>query len=199
MKLIEVKGLTKSFGSEALLKDFSLDISEGEIVAVMGPSGIGKSTLLNIIGGLDREYEGSISYDKKIFEGIEVPFPFVFQESESLLPWKSVEDNVRIAGRQLAQEEIDDALKSVGLYEHRRKKPSELSGGMKQRVSLARALVCRSRVLLLDEPFASLDSEMRTKLQLLVKDLCKSKGITVIMVTHDRSEAEAMADRIVFI
>jgi ABC-type nitrate/sulfonate/bicarbonate transport system ATPase subunit len=199
MKLIEVKGLTKSFGSEALLKDFSLDISEGEIVAVMGPSGIGKSTLLNIIGGLDREYEGSISYDKKIFEGIEVPFPFVFQESESLLPWKSVEDNVRIAGRQLAQDEIDDALKSVGLYEHRRKKPSELSGGMKQRVSLARALVCRSRVLLLDEPFASLDSEMRTKLQLLVKDLCKSKGITVIMVTHDRREAEAMADRIVFI
>ena len=199
MKLIEVKGLTKSFGSESLLKNFSLDISEGEIVAVMGPSGIGKSTLLNIIGGLDREYEGSISYDKKIFEGIEVPFPFVFQESESLLPWKSVEDNVRIAGRRLAQEEIDDALKSVGLYEHRRKKPSELSGGMKQRVSLARALVCRSRVLLLDEPFASLDSEMRTKLQLLVKDLCKSKRITVIMVTHDRSEAEAMADRIVFI
>ncbi len=199
MKLIEVKGLTKSFGSEALLKDFSLEIGEGEIVAVMGPSGIGKSTLLNIIGGLDREYEGSISYDKKIFEGIEVPFPFVFQESESLLPWKSVEDNVRIAGRQLAQEEIDDALKSVGLYEHRRKKPSELSGGMKQRVSLARALVCRSRVLLLDEPFASLDSEMRTKLQLLVKDLCKSKGITVIMVTHDRSEAEVMADRIVSI
>ena len=99
MKLIEVKGLTKSFGSESLLKNFSLDISEGEIVAVMGPSGIGKSTLLNIIGGLDREYEGSISYDKKIFEGIEVPFPFVFQESESLLPWKSVEDNVRIAGR----------------------------------------------------------------------------------------------------
>jgi len=87
MKLIEVKGLTKSFGSEALLKDFSLEIGEGEIVAVMGPSGIGKSTLLNIIGGLDREYEGSISYDKKIFEGIEVPFPFVFlgiRESPSM-------------------------------------------------------------------------------------------------------------------
>jgi ABC-type nitrate/sulfonate/bicarbonate transport system ATPase subunit len=199
MKLIEVKGLTKSFGSETLLKDFALDIGEGEIVAVMGPSGIGKSTLLNIIGGLDKVYEGSISYDQKVFDGIEVPFPFVFQESESLLPWKTVEDNVRIAGKRLTQEEINEALKSVGLYEHRQKKPSELSGGMKQRVSLARALVCRSRVLLLDEPFASLDSEMRTKLQLLVKDLCRSKGITVIMVTHDRSEAEAMADRIVFI
>jgi ABC-type nitrate/sulfonate/bicarbonate transport system ATPase subunit len=199
MKLIEVKGLTKSFGSETLLKDFSLDIGEGEIVAVMGPSGIGKSTLLNIIGGLDKVYEGSISYDPKVFDGIEVPFPFVFQESESLLPWKTVEDNVRIAGKRLTQEEINEALKSVGLYEHRQKKPTELSGGMKQRVSLARALVCRSRVLLLDEPFASLDSEMRTKLQLLVKDLCRSKGITVIMVTHDRSEAEAMADRIVFI
>lgn len=199
MKLIEVKGLTKAFGSEDLLKDFSLDIGEGEIVAVMGPSGIGKSTLLNIIGGLDKEYEGSISYDPGIFDGIDVPFPFVFQESESLLPWKTVEDNVRIAGRRLTQDEIDDALKSVGLYEHRHKKPGELSGGMKQRVSLARALVCRSRVLLLDEPFASLDSEMRTRLQLLVKDLCKSKGITVIMVTHDIAEAEAMADRIVSI
>ncbi|MBP1917918.1 ABC transporter ATP-binding protein [Youngiibacter multivorans] len=199
MKLIEVKGLKKSFGSEYLLKDFSLDIGEGEIVAVMGPSGIGKSTLLNIIGGLDKEYEGSISYDPRIFDGIDVPFPFVFQESESLLPWKTVEDNVRIAGRRLTQDEIDDALKSVGLYEHRHKKPGELSGGMKQRVSLARALVCRSRVLLLDEPFASLDSEMRTRLQLLVKDLCKSKGITVIMVTHDIAEAEAMADRIVSI
>lgn len=199
MKLIEVKGLTKAFGSEDLLKDFSLDIGEGEIVAVMGPSGIGKSTILNIIGGLDKEYEGSISYDPRIFDGIDVPFPFVFQESESLLPWKTVEDNVRIAGRRLTQDEIDDALKSVGLYEHRHKKPGELSGGMKQRVSLARALVCRSRVLLLDEPFASLDSEMRTRLQLLVKDLCKSKGITVIMVTHDIAEAEAMADRIVSI
>jgi len=163
----------------------------------MGPSGIGKSTLLNIIGGLDKDFEGTISYDPKVFDGIDVPFPFVFQESESLLPWKTVEDNVRIAGKSLTQEEIDEALKSVGLYDHRRKKPSELSGGMKQRVSLARALVCRSRVMLLDEPFASLDPDMRSRLQELVRDLSRSKGIAMLIVTHDRSEAEAMADRIV--
>ncbi|ETA79928.1 ABC transporter ATP-binding protein [Youngiibacter fragilis] len=197
MKLIEVRNLSKSFGKETLLKDFSLDIGEGEIVAVMGPSGIGKSTLLNIIGGLDKDFEGTISYDPKVFDGIDVPFPFVFQESESLLPWKTVEDNVRIAGKSLTQEEIDEALKSVGLYDHRRKKPSELSGGMKQRVSLARALVCRSRVMLLDEPFASLDPDMRSRLQELVRDLSRSKGIAMLIVTHDRSEAEAMADRIV--
>lgn len=197
MKLIEIRNLSKSFGEEALLKDFSLDIGEGEIVAVMGPSGIGKSTLLNIIGGLDKDYEGTISYDPKIFEGIDVPFPFVFQESESLLPWKNVEDNVRIAGKNLTQEETDEALKSVGLYEHRLKKPRELSGGMKQRVSLARALVCKSRVMLLDEPFASLDPDMRLRLQELVRDLSRSKGIAMLIVTHDRSEAEAMADRIV--
>lgn len=199
MKLIEVRNLSKSFGNETLLKDFSLDIGEGEIVAVMGPSGIGKSTLLNIIGGLDKEYGGAISYDPKVFEGVDVPFPFVFQESESLLPWKTVEDNVRIAGKYLTQEEIDEALKSVGLYDHRRKKPSELSGGMKQRVSLARALVCRSRVMLLDEPFASLDPDMRSRLQELVRDLSRSKGIAMLIVTHDRSEAEAMADRIIVI
>lgn len=197
MKLIEIRNLSKSFGDETLLKDFSLDIGEGEIVAVMGPSGIGKSTLLNIIGGLDKDYEGTISYDPKIFEGIDVPFPFVFQESESLLPWKNVEDNVRIAGKHLTQEEIDEAIKSVGLYEHRRKKPRELSGGMKQRVSLARALVCKSRVMLLDEPFASLDPDMRSRLQELVRDLSRSKGIAMLIVTHDRSEAEAMADKIV--
>lgn len=197
MKLIEVRNISKSFGDEVLLKDFSLDLGEGEIVAVMGPSGIGKSTLLNIIGGLDKDFEGTISYDPRIFEGIDVPFPFVFQESVSLLPWKNVEDNVRIAGKRLTDEEIHDALKSVGLFEHRKKKPSELSGGMKQRVSLARALVCRSRVMLLDEPFASLDNDMRTKLQELIRDLSRTKGIAMLIVTHDRSEAEAMADRII--
>lgn len=199
MKLIEVKNLTKSYGSETLLKDFSMEIKEGEIVAVMGPSGIGKSTLLNIIGGLDQDFEGSITYAPQVFEGIDVPFPFVFQESHSLLPWKTVEDNVKIAGRRLAQEEIDEALQAVGLYEHRKKKPRELSGGMKQRVSLARALVCKSRVMLLDEPFASLDSEMRSKLQELVKNLSRTKGIALLLVTHERSEAEAMADRIIII
>lgn len=199
MTLIKVENLTKSYGTETLLKDFSLEIGEGEIVAVMGPSGIGKSTLLNIIGGLDQEFEGSLTYAPQVFEGIDVPFPFVFQESHSLLSWKTVEDNVRIAGKHLAPEEIDEALQAVGLYEHRKKKPRELSGGMKQRVSLARALVCKSRVMLLDEPFASLDSEMRSKLQELVKNLSRTKGIALLLVTHERSEAEAMADRIIII
>lgn len=199
MILIEVTNLTKSFGEETVLKNFSMTLEEGEIVAVMGSSGRGKSTLLNILGGLDKEYIGIVQYAPEVFRETEIPFPFVFQESHSLLPWKSVEDNVRIAGKRLTQARIEEALTSVGLYEHREKKPGELSGGMKQRVSLARALVCNARVMLLDEPFASLDEEMRRKLQELIKGLSKSKNIAMVLVTHERSEAETLADRIIFL
>lgn len=199
MRLIEVINLTKSFGEETVLKNFSMTLEEGEIVAVMGSSGRGKSTLLNILGGLDKEYSGTVQYAPEVFRETEIPFPFVFQESHSLLPWKSVEENVRIAGKRLTQARIEEALTSVGLFEHRKKKPGELSGGMKQRVSLARALVCNARVMLLDEPFASLDEEMRQKLQELIRDLSRSKNIAMVLVTHERSEADTLADRIIFL
>lgn len=199
MRLIEVTNLTKSFGEETVLKNFSMTLEEGEIVAVMGSSGRGKSTLLNILGGLDKEYSGTVQYAPEVFRETEIPFPFVFQESHSLLPWKSVEENVRIAGKQLTQARIEEALTSVGLFEHRKKKPGELSGGMKQRVSLARALVCNAKVMLLDEPFASLDEEMRRKLQELIRDLSRSKNIAMVLVTHERSEADTLADRIIFL
>ncbi len=199
MRLIEVINLTKSFGEETVLKNFSMTLEEGEIVAVMGSSGRGKSTLLNILGGLDKEYSGTVQYAPEVFRETEIPFPFVFQESHSLLPWKSVEENVRIAGKRLTQARIEEALTSVGLFEHRKKKPGELSGGMKQRVSLARALVCNARVMLLDEPFASLDEEMRRKLQELIRDLSRSKNIAMVLVTHERSEADTLADRIIFL
>lgn len=199
MRLIEVINLTKSFGEETVLKNFSMTLEEGEIVAVMGSSGRGKSTLLNILGGLDKEYSGTVQYAPEVFRETEIPFPYVFQESHSLLPWKSVEENVRIAGKRLTQARIEEALTSVGLFEHRKKKPGELSGGMKQRVSLARALVCNARVMLLDEPFASLDEEMRRKLQELIRDLSRSKNIAMVLVTHERSEADTLADRIIFL
>ena len=199
MRLIEVINLTKYFGEETVLKNFSMTLEEGEIVAVMGSSGRGKSTLLNILGGLDKEYSGTVQYAPEVFRETEIPFPYVFQESHSLLPWKSVEENVRIAGKRLTQARIEEALTSVGLFEHRKKKPGELSGGMKQRVSLARALVCNARVMLLDEPFASLDEEMRRKLQELIRDLSRSKNIAMVLVTHERSEADTLADRIIFL
>ena len=199
MRLIEVINLTKYFGEETVLKNLSMTLEEGEIVAVMGSSGRGKSTLLNILGGLDKEYSGTVQYAPEVFRETEIPFPFVFQESHSLLPWKSVEENVRIAGKRLTQARIEEALTSVGLFEHRKKKPGELSGGMKQRVSLARALVCNARVMLLDEPFASLDEEMRRKLQELIRDLSRSKNIAMVLVTHERSEADTLADRIIFL
>ena len=121
MRLIEVINLTKSFGEETVLKNFSMTLEEGEIVAVMGSSGRGKSTLLNILGGLDKEYSGTVQYAPEVFRETEIPFPFVFQESHSLLPWKSVEENVRIAGKRLTQARIEEALTSVGLFEHRKR------------------------------------------------------------------------------
>ena len=197
--IIRIRNLQKWFGSLHVLKGIHLEVAPGEKLVIIGPSGSGKSTLLNILGGLDEEYSGTVQYAPEVFRETEIPFPFVFQESHSLLPWKSVEDNVRIAGKRLTQARIEEALTSVGLYEHREKKPGELSGGMKQRVSLARALVCNARVMLLDEPFASLDEEMRRKLQELIKGLSKSKNIAMVLVTHERSEAETMADRIIFL
>ena len=198
-KLIEIRNLKKTFNKEVLFDNFNMTINEDEILVLMGPSGIGKSTLLNIIGQLDDDYTGTITYDPVLFEGIQVPFPFVFQEFDSILPWKTVEENIRLVRDGITTEELDQLLKMVSLDEHRNKYPAELSGGMKQRVGIGRALICKSRLLLMDEPFGSLDREMRRKLQDFVVELQKKTGITIVMVTHDDDEAERMGTRIVII
>lgn len=198
-KLIEIRNLKKTFNKEVLFDNFNMTINEDEILVLMGPSGIGKSTLLNIIGQLDDEYTGTITYDPVLFEGIQVPFPFVFQEFDSILPWKTVEENIRLVRDGITTEELDHVLKMVSLDEHRNKYPAELSGGMKQRVGIGRALICKSRLLLMDEPFGSLDREMRRKLQDFVVELQKETRLTIVMVTHDNDEAERMGSRIVII
>lgn len=198
-QLIEIRNLKKTFNKEVLFDNFNMTINEDEILVLMGPSGIGKSTLLNIIGQLDDDYTGTITYDPVLFEGIQVPFPFVFQEFDSILPWKTVEENIRLVRDGITTKELDHVLKMVSLDEHRNKYPAELSGGMKQRVGIGRALICKSRLLLMDEPFGSLDREMRRKLQDFVVELQKETGITIVMVTHDNDEAERMGTRIVII
>ena len=194
---IEIKHMKKVFGSEVLFEDFNLKVYENEILVLMGPSGAGKSTLLNVIGQLEAYDGGEIIYHPELFEGIKVPLPFVFQEFDTLLPWKTVEGNIRLVARGLTEAALNEVLETVALSEHRHKKPGALSGGMKQRVGIARALVCHSKILLMDEPFGSLDREMRLKMQDFLLELQLRTGLTIILVTHDPEEAQRLATRII--
>lgn len=195
--LIKLERLKKSFGRELIFEDFSLEVYDNEILVIMGPSGAGKSTLLNVIGQLEPYDSGEIHYHPELFEGTKVPLPFVFQEFDTLLPWKTVEGNIRLVAKDLSETELQAVLDTVALSEHRHKKPSALSGGMKQRVGIARALVCHSKILLMDEPFGSLDRDMRLKMQDFLLDLQARTGLTIVLVTHDLEEAEKLGTRIV--
>lgn len=195
--IISAHNLCKSFGKQQVFKDLNFEIMAGDMVAIVGPSGIGKSTLLNIIGELDTPSSGHVKYDSCLFEGIHIPFPFVFQEHESLLPWLTVEENLQLIQKDLSKDALHDVLEAVELTAHRNKYPSALSGGMKQRVGIARALLCHSKCLLMDEPFGSLDETLKIKLQQLVMSIKAAKNLTVIMVTHDKNDVELMANRII--
>jgi len=195
--MIEIKHLKKSFGREVIFEDLNLEVYDNEILVIMGPSGAGKSTLLNVIGQLEGFDSGEIHYHPDVFEGTKVPLPFVFQEFDTLLPWKTVEDNIRLVTDNLSEDALQAVLDTVALSEHRHKKPGVLSGGMKQRVGIARALVCHSKILLMDEPFGSLDWDMRLKMQDFLLALQRKTGLTIVLVTHDPEEAEKLGTRII--
>ena len=187
-------------GTEAL-RHVSLDVGNGDFLALLGPSGCGKSTLLRLIAGLDRPDAGTLAW-----EGGAPPAPgeigYVFQDA-TLLPWASAADNVflplRLRGRtrRAATAEVEAALAQVGLERFAAARPRELSGGMRMRVSIARALVTRPRLLLMDEPFAALDEFTRFRLQDDLLALWRELGCTVVFVTHSIYEACALARRIV--
>jgi nitrate/nitrite transport system ATP-binding protein len=188
-----------------VLKDITLEVEKGEYVSIIGHSGCGKSTLLNIVAGLTPATNGGV-----ILEGREVNEPgpdraVVFQ-NHSLLPWLTVYDNVRLAvdkvfGRTKSRAERDawtmHNLNLVQMTHAKDKRPSEISGGMKQRVGIARALAMEPKVLLLDEPFGALDALTRAHLQDTVMGLHQKLGNTVMMITHDVDEAVLLSDRIV--
>ncbi|MCD4714803.1 MAG: ABC transporter ATP-binding protein [Clostridiales bacterium] len=197
--LITATGLGKKFGDVYVIKDFNLVLHEKEIVVIMGQSGIGKSTLLNILGKLEPYDEGEIDYDESVFEGIGVPFPFVFQEMDTLLPWKTVKQNISLVNPKASDDLLKELIENVGLTDHQNKFPHELSGGMKQRVGIARALICASKVLLMDEPFGSLDKEMRLKLQDFLLKIQDKYELSIIFVTHDEEEAKRIGHRILTI
>jgi len=201
--VISITGVGKRFESGTVaLADASLQVLQGEFVALLGPSGCGKSTLLRIVAGLEKPSEGRYE--------VMAPAPaaglpavgFVFQEP-TLMPWSTVADNVwlplRLAGqsREQAKPAIDAQLRSVGLTGFESAFPRELSGGMKMRVSIARALVAQPQVLLMDEPFAALDEMTRIRLNEDLLAWAQARRLTIVFVTHSVFEAVTLAQRIV--
>lgn len=204
--LVSLSGVSKVFSNGTVaLRDMSLDIQPGTFVSLLGPSGCGKSTALRIIAGLGEATSGSIDWPTSEFDASGQPHPeigFVFQEP-TLMPWASVFNNVwlplRLKGksRSASREDVMNALEMVGLENFAEAYPRELSGGMKMRVSIARALVTRPKLLLMDEPFAALDEITRFKLNNDLLHLWESFGWTVIFVTHSVFESVYLSDRIV--
>jgi sulfonate transport system ATP-binding protein len=197
---LTIRGLHKSFGDNEVLRGIDLHIPAGQFVAIVGRSGCGKSTLLRLIAGLETATAGAIGFSEDTRpEDVRV----MFQEPR-LLPWAHVLSNVEVGlGRERtspdAQARAGHALAEVGLDDKRANWPAILSGGQKQRVALARALVSRPRVLALDEPLGALDALTRISMQRLLERVWHDQAFTAILVTHDVSEAVALADRVLVI
>ena len=189
--------------SRAIFKDLNLNISAGEFVSICGLSGVGKSTFVRVLAGLISPTSGSVYLDGELVTTPSKSMSFVSQDySRSLFPWLTVTKNVALPfrGKDIAKKDIEsrvaNVLADVGLSNFSHSYPWQLSGGMQQRVAIARALVTRPRLLLLDEPFASVDAHTRFDLEDLVLNLVQEINATTIMVTHDIDEATYMSDRV---
>lgn len=191
------------------IENFNLQINKGEIISILGESGSGKSTMLRIIAGLESAYKGSITiandvvYDEKVFvEPEKRGVGMVFQDY-ALFPHMTVAKNIMFGLKKLdkkaKEERMLEMLKLVNLVEHKDKYPHELSGGQQQRIALARAIAPKPSVLLLDEPFSNLDSHLQNKIRTELKEIIQKANITSIFVTHDKEDARALADRVVFL
>ena len=197
-KIMEVKNICKTYQSQngeiEALKNISFDIYEGEYISIIGPSGCGKSTLLSIISGLENKTSGEIYIDGKI--------GYMLQK-DNLLEWRTIYKNV-LLGLEIQKENtsenrayVEELLKKYGLYDFKDKYPTQLSGGMRQRVALIRTLAIRPKILLLDEAFSALDYQTRLMVTEDVYKILKVENITALMVTHDISEAISMSDRVI--
>jgi spermidine/putrescine transport system ATP-binding protein len=202
--LLSIRNVAKSFGRNPVLRDISLEITEGEFLTILGESGSGKTTLLRIVAGFENASSGELWMGSERLDSLP---PYrrkvntVFQ-NYALFPHLTVEENVayglRVAGRPQAEIEqrVREALDKVRMTDHAAKKPSKISGGQQQRVALARALVNQPRLLLLDEPLSALDANLRRQMQVELKSLQREVGIAFVFVTHDQEEAMVMSDRI---
>lgn len=193
VKPLQLETVSRSFGTVEVLRELSLDIRRGEFVAVVGPSGCGKTTLLNLLSGYDQPSSGIILRNGRV--------RMVYQQ-DGLFPWQTVSENISIGLRHLSEDgergrQIGDMLRLIGLEGFRDHYPHQLSGGMRQRVELARALTGDSDILLLDEPFSSLDYLTRLRMRQELARLLQERPRTVMLVTHDIEEAAQLADRVI--
>ena len=208
-KFISIEGVSKRFpapggGSTTVFEDLWLSMARGEFVCIIGHSGCGKTTVLNILAGLDVPSDGAVIVDNQAIEGPSLDRAVIFQ-SHALLPWLTVMGNVayavaskwRFMKRSDLHRQAQRFIDLVGLTGAEHKRPAELSGGMKQRVGIARALSIEPKIMLMDEPFSALDALTRGTLQDEVRRICLETGQTVFMITHDVDEAIYLADRVV--
>ncbi len=202
MSVLEVAGIGKRYGELSVLEDIAFSVSRGEFLSVIGPSGCGKSTLFHVIGGLTGGYAGRVLVNGTPVVGRSAAIGMVFQE-ESTFPWRTVIENValplelRKVPRLERLERARDLVRLVGLAGFEQRYPSELSGGMRQRVSLARTLAMKPEILLMDEPFASLDEQTRMLLGDKVLQIQQELTQTTLLITHSITEAVQLSDRIV--
>ncbi|WP_251424810.1 ABC transporter ATP-binding protein [Veillonella agrestimuris] len=208
MSYISVRHAHKEFINNGapltILEDINLDIERGEFICLLGPSGSGKSTLLNAMAGFELISSGSITIDGEPVKAPQLRYVTVFQ-NYGLLPWRTVESNIALGleSKGVPKSEraaiVDKYVTMVGLGHARHRYPAELSGGMQQRVSIARALAVDPDIIFMDEPLGALDALTRIHLQDEISRICREEGKTVIFVTHDIEEAVVLADRIVLL
>ncbi|GIQ69540.1 ATP-binding cassette domain-containing protein [Xylanibacillus composti] len=195
---LEIEGVSKSFQALPVLKELRLTIPAGQFVAIVGKSGCGKSTLLRLLSGLEQPSSGTIRSNGHPVSGLQAETRLMFQDAR-LLPWNKVADNVRLGSRSNDRTLAADVLEQVGLRDKADEWPANLSGGQRQRVALARALIGQPRLLLLDEPLGALDALTRIEMQQLIEAIWTKQKFTAVLVTHDVSEAVALADRVILL
>ena len=203
--MLELEHLQKSFDGVPVLKDISLQVEDGEIVSILGPSGCGKTTLLNMILGIVDADQGAIRYNGEDLTRTPMEkrgFNIVFQDY-ALFPNLNVQQNITYGLRNKpgisSREEVDELIDLLGLREHLGKRIDQLSGGQKQRVALARTLVMKPRILLLDEPLSALDGVIKESIKDRIKTIAREYHLTTIIVTHDPEEALTLSDRVLII
>lgn len=203
--MLELQHIKKSYDGVTILEDMNLKIKKGEIVSILGPSGCGKTTLLNLILGLTEADQGKILFDGKDITGLPMEkrgFNIVFQDY-ALFPNLNVYKNITYGLKNnpgiSTEEEVEELIDLLGLKEHLNKKIEQLSGGQKQRVALARTMVMKPRILLLDEPLSALDGVIKESIKEKIKEIARDFHLTTIIVTHDPEEALTLSDKVLIV
>ena len=198
--LLTVEKVGKTYGDVEAMRDVSLEVDEGEFVSIVGPSGCGKSTLMEIVGGLIEPSAGTVTIGGNVVSGTDPSVGIVFQQ-ESAFPWRTVAENVgfglEMSGVSDRSQRVSEMIELVGLAGFEDRYPSELSGGMRQRVAIARTLVMEPRIILMDEPFGALDEQTRLILGEELLRIREATSATVLFITHSFDEALLLSDRIV--